>query len=243
MDESFYAGIYWPARSESAEECARRAVTFFRLLAQCDEIYSRWYEQGDSLEEALEREFTPDHATFLRLFHREEPRLNGAGFSLGAWTGHAEDGRGGMVSLTCGDSSGAYPNCCLLYLPWSDIEPEGPRVVTASVLANVLRAMVLAWEPNWGVIATDEFRRAMRPKGDPKGFAGWLTYLSRRRGEVPPLPPPVRLEPVEDQGTLLVLGEQRLSASNPEHLAWGRGVQEVLDSKNLLRPVLSEGPS
>ncbi|QRN97577.1 immunity 52 family protein [Archangium violaceum] len=239
MTERYYAGVYWPARLESAEECARRSVTFFRLLSQCDEIYARWYEQGDSMEDALQREFTPDYATFLRFFHREENQLGRDGFSLGAWTGHAEDGRGGMVSLTCGDASGAYPNCCLLYLPRTEVEPEGPRVVAAPVLVNVLRAMVLAWEPLLGVIATDEFRHALRPRRDPRGFSGWLMYLSRTRGEVPPLPPPVRVEPVEDKGTLIVLGPERLSASNPEHLSLGRKVQEVLDSKELLRPVLS----
>lgn len=239
MTESYYAGIYWPARLESAEECARRSVTFFRLLSQCDEIYARWFQQGDSVEEALQREFTPDYATFLRFFQQEENQLGKDGFSLGAWTGHAEDGRGGMVNLTCGDASGAYPNCCLLYLPWSEVEPEGPRVVAAPVLVNVLRAMVLAWEPLFGVIATDEWRWALRPKRDPRGFTGWLTYLSRTRGEVPPLPPPVRTEPVEDKGTLIVLAPERLSASNPEHLSLGRRVQEVLDSKDLLRPVLS----
>lgn len=239
MTERYYAGVYWPARLESAEACARRAETFFRLLEHCDETFARWYEQGDSLEEALHREFTLDHATFVRLFEREENQLGKDGFSLGAWTGHTEDGRGGMVNLTCGDASGAYPNCCLLYLPRTDVEPEGPRVVTAPVLVNVLRAMVLAWEPLFGIIATDEFHAALRPKRDPRGFVGWLTYLSRARGEVPPLPPPVRIEPVEDKGTLIVLGPERLSASDPEHLLLGRRVQEVLDAKDLLRPVLS----
>ena len=112
-------------------------------------------------------------------------------------------------------------------------------MVAAPVLVNVLRAMVLAWEPLFGVIATDEFRAALRPKRDPRGFAGWLTYLSRARGEVPPLPPPVRVEPVEDKGTLLVLAPERLSACNPQHLSLGRRAQEVLDAKDLLRPVLS----
>jgi len=239
MTDSYYAGVYWPARLESAEECARRTETFFRYLSQCDEIFARWYEQADSEEEALQREFTPNYETFLRFFHREENQLGKDGFSLGAWTGHAEVGRGGMVSLTCGDASGAYPNCCLLYLPWPEVEPEGRRVVTAPVLANVVRAMVLAWEPLLGVIATDAFREAMRCEGDLRGFSGWLTYLSRARGEVPALPEPVRVESVEDKGTLIILTPERLSTSNPDHVALGRRVQEVLDSKDLLRPVFS----
>ncbi|MFY0576075.1 Imm52 family immunity protein [Cystobacter fuscus] len=34
---------------------------------------------------------------------------------------------------------------------------------------------------------------------------------------MPPLPPPVRTEPVEDKGTVMVLAPELLSASNPEH--------------------------
>ncbi|WNG23789.1 hypothetical protein F0U62_06920 [Cystobacter fuscus] len=238
MTDSYYAGVYWPARLESAEECARRTETFFRLLARCDETFARWYEQADSAEEALQRGFTPDYETLLRFYRREENQLGKDGFSFGAWTGHVEDGRGVMLSLTCGDASGAYPNCCVLYLPWPEVEPEGARVVVAPVLVNVMRAMVLAWEPLVGVVATDEWRWALRPEKDPRGFTGWLTYLARARGEVPPLPLPVRTEPVEDKGTLIVLAPECLSASNPEHLSLGRRIQEALDSKGLLRPVL-----
>jgi hypothetical protein len=35
---------------------------------------------------------------------------------------------------------------CLLYLPYAG--PEAQRVLTAPVLTQVLRAMVLAWEPD-----------------------------------------------------------------------------------------------
>ncbi|ATB27602.1 Imm52 family immunity protein [Melittangium boletus] len=111
--------------------------------------------------------------------------------------------------------------------------------MTTPVLVNVLKAMVLAWDPVFGVVASDELRWALRPERDPRGFAGWLTYVARARGDVPPLPPPVRAEQVEDKGSVMVLAPERLSASNPEHLALGRRVQEALDAKGLLRPVLS----
>ncbi|HZI04527.1 MAG TPA: Imm52 family immunity protein [Archangium sp.] len=37
----------------------------------------------------------------------------------------------------------------------------------------------------------------------------------------------------------MVLAPERLSASNPLHLSLGRRAQAVLDTKGLLRPVLS----
>lgn len=239
MTESYYAGIYWPARPESAEECARRTETFFQLLARCDHLFGRWYEQADSEEAALQRGFTPDYETLLRLYRTEENPLGTAGFNFSAWTGHVDDGRGSMVRITCGDSSGAYPNCCVLHLPWPEIEPEGARVMTLPVVVNVLRAMVLAWEPVLGVVASDELRWALRPERDSRGFAGWLTYVSGERGEMPVPPLPIRTEPVEGQGSILVLTPERVSASNPEHLSLARRAQALLDANGLLRPVLS----
>jgi hypothetical protein len=67
---------------------------------------------------------------------------------------------------------------------------------------------------------------------------GWVTYLSRRRGTVPPLPAPVRIEPVEDKGTLLVLIPERLTARNPEHVEQGRRVGELLSRVGLMQPVI-----
>jgi Immunity protein 52 len=110
--------------------------------------------------------------------------------------------------------------------------------VTIPVLTGVMRAMVRAWEPDWAVATPRDFRDHLSQTGLPGTFVGWLTYLSHQGGEVPPLPESVRVEPVEDKGTLIILTSERLSANNPEHLALGRRVQELLDERNLLRPVI-----
>ncbi|MGZ3458667.1 MAG: Imm52 family immunity protein [Archangium sp.] len=41
MSESYAAGAYWGRRPEPVEECARRAATFFRLMAECHPSYAR----------------------------------------------------------------------------------------------------------------------------------------------------------------------------------------------------------
>lgn len=56
----------------------------------------------------------------------------------------------------------------------------------------------------------------------------------RRRGPVPPLPAPVRIEPVEDQGTLIILTPERFTARSPEHVALAARVRELLDRAGLL---------
>jgi hypothetical protein len=52
---------------------------------------------------------------------------------------------------------------------------------------------------------------------------------------VPPLPAPVRIEPVGELGTLIVLSPERLSVTHPEHLALGQRIRELLDRAGLIR--------
>ncbi|MFL5355236.1 immunity 52 family protein [Archangium sp.] len=239
MKETFYAGVYWPGRSESAEECARRAEHFIRLLSQCDPIYARWFEQANSLKKALQLQFEPSYETFLRFFKSRKYNEGKLGFYFSAWTGHAEYGHGSVVSLRCGSAFGPTPNSCLVDLPYAG--PEEQRVLTASVLAEVLRAMVLAWEPDDGGVFSNSYQRLRdEPKNRP--YTGWLMYLSRRRGEVPPLPAPVRVEPVEDQGSLIVLTPERFTVDNPGHVALADQVRALLDQAGLLKGYSDYGP-
>jgi hypothetical protein len=111
------------------------------------------------------------------------------------------------------------------------------------VLTGVMRAMVRAWEPDWAVAASDDFRDALSQTGRAGTFVGWLTYFSRQWGEVPAaLPEPVRVEPVEDKGSLVVLGPEPLGVAHAEHLALGRRVQQSFEERGLLRPVVEQPP-
>jgi hypothetical protein len=61
-----------------------------------------------------------------------------------------------------------------------------------------------------------------------------LTYLSRRQGTIPPLPAPVRIEPVGTLGWLLILSPEPMTASNPEHVAFTARIRELLDRAGLI---------
>ncbi|HEX8435803.1 immunity 52 family protein [Archangium sp.] len=237
--ESYYAAVYWGCRVESAEQCAGRAETFFHLLSRCDPDYTRWFEKADSLKKALQLQFEPTAETFERFFKRRSYKLGRVGFIFGAWTGHEGREHGGMADLLCGSDAQGAPNSCFLYLPRE--KPGEERVLTAPVLTEVLRAMVLAWEPDWGVVTSGDFRDSLSQEGDVGTFVGWMTYFSSPRGEVPALPAPVRVASIEDKGTLIQLTSERISAANPGHVALARGVQVVLRANGLLEPVVSGG--
>ena len=69
---------------------------------------------------------------------------------------------------------------------------------------------------------------------------GWLTYMSRRLGTLPPLPAPVRIEPVGELGWLLILSPEVMTAGNPEHVAFTARVRELLDRAGLVERPESE---
>jgi hypothetical protein len=231
MRETYYAGSYWHARSESAEACARRAERFFHLLGRCDPAWTRWYETADSFEEARKLQFTTDAAHFQKLFAQEEHQI-GDGFTFHLWTGDNLQETSG-VDVACGSADPWFRTNCVLK-PY-DEGLIGERVLTAPVMTEVLRAMALAWDPEWGVATSETHRDSVTERAKPGTFVGWVMYFSRLRGTVPPLPAPVRIEPVEDKGTLVILTPERFTASNPEHVALAARVHELLNRAGLLR--------
>jgi hypothetical protein len=232
MQDDFYAGIYWSGRNESVEECARRAELFFRLLSQCDPTYARWFEQANSRKKALQLQFEPTTETLLRFFKSKKYNEGSFGVSFSAWTGHEQDGHGSSVMLSCGCAVTPPPNRCLIYLP--DEGPGAERVLTVPVLTEMIRALVLAWEPDEGGIISRGYQELRdQPVGPPQ--MGWLMYFSHRRGELPPLPAPVCVEPIEDKGTLVILTPERFNGRDPAHVALADRVRALLDEAGLLR--------
>lgn len=240
MRESYYAGAYWGYRPESAEECARRAETFFSLLSRCHPSYARWYEQANSTRKALQLEFEPTQATFVRFFGKKKYQSGRDGFHFSAWTGHVKQEQGGMLMLHCGSEAEVAPNNVLLYFPVEEAGHE--QMLTGPVLTGVMRAMALAWESDCGIIISSSFRNAVSQNGSIGTFVGWMTYITRRWGELPPLPEPVRVEQVGTQGSLITLTPERLTSANPEHVALGHRVQRMLEEQGILRRVIERRP-
>ncbi len=97
--------------------------------------------------------------------------------------------------------------------------------------------MALAWEPECGVALSHEHLDKVSESAEAGTFLGWVSYFSHRRGPVPPLPPPVQVEPVEDKGTLIILTPERFTASNPAHLELALRTTETLSQAGLLGPL------
>lgn len=240
MSEAYSAGAYWGCRPESAEQCAKRAETFFRLMGECHPSYAQWYEQNNSTRKALQLGFESTHDTFMRFFGKKKYQSGPDGFSFGAWTGHVRQDQGGLVMLNCGGDAEVAPNRLRLFFPSEPLGSE--RMLSAAVLAGVMRAMAVAWEPDWAIATADGLWDQLSNGSRLGCFLGWMTYFSLERGAVPTLPAPVRVEPVGDKGTLVILTPERLSPSNPEHVALAWRVQKLLEERGLLRLVIERRP-
>ncbi|ATB39152.1 hypothetical protein CYFUS_004593 [Cystobacter fuscus] len=233
MSESYAIKGYWGRRPESAEECARRAETFFRLLAECHPGYARWYRQNTAVANLAELQFEPSRATFEEFFGRKRYQSGKDGFHFGAWTGHENQDQGGMVMFGCGSKAEVAPNFLWLFFPQEAL--GSGNLLSATVVAGVMRALAVAWEPEWAVATEDGLWDQLSGGSRLGCFVGWMTYFSRERGEVPALPAPVLVEPVGDKGTLVTLTSERLTPSNPEHVEFAWRVQKLLEERGLFR--------
>jgi len=237
MIETYYTGTYWGPRQEDAERCAQRLAHLARLLAPVDPLFAQWFKSAKTLKESLKRPLDSDIDGLRRYIQRKMMKddrrvpMPELGFSVWLWNGGSGGGNA-WLQMAFGGYSERVPNSCGLQAP--DEGPIGERVLSSSFQTEVLRAIATAWDPDWGV-AISHAHRDIIEKKCPHVLVGWVTYLSHRLGRVPPLPAPVRIEPVGELGTLLILTPERFTASNPAHLELAERVRVLLDRAGLLQ--------
>jgi hypothetical protein len=237
MFERYYVGAYWGPRKETARECAQRAELFFHMLARCDPSFTQWYQSGRGFPRELpgwpvRTEVEELEKFFLKGRNRatvDREVIEELGFSKLVWNAKKE---ATDIHLSCGGySPSGPPNSCLLKPTREAAVRE--RLLRMPVLAEVLTSMATAWDPDSAMASSTEMVDLVEKQED-EVRVGWLTYLSRRLGTLPPLPAPVRIEPVGTLGWLLVLSSEPMTASNPEHVAFTTRVRELLDRAGLI---------
>jgi immunity protein 52 of polymorphic toxin system len=235
--EGYYVGAYWGPRKETALECARRAELFFHMLARCDPSFTQWYHAGrGSPRELPGWPVRPQVEELEKLLLKSRSRtdvgkevIEDLGFMRIMWNAkeNATD-----LSLTCGGyAPSGSPNVCILHPTRERTVRE--RLLRVPVLTEVLTSMATAWDPDYAIAGSTEMVDLVR-KQKREVRVGWLTYLSRRLGTLPPLPAPVRIQPVGALGWLLVLSPEPMAASNPEHVAFTVRVRNLLDRAGLI---------
>jgi len=222
----FFMGGYWGPRKESIEQCADRLHRFFADLAVCDPILTTWYELGRSRKQALQkpaevrdRNYLLDHLNRERNRYDVKPRavIEELGFNVFLWNG-GDDERDAGLHIKCG----------LYELDmWNDVTINLPRdlggLKQSDRMANVVAAVVRAWEPAWAGVMSDEATDVR--DYDPKfPFVDWMVYVPRRIDRVPA---PSRVIPLET-GSLIVVWPDPLTISSAEALASIRRIDNLL---------------
>ncbi len=235
MSEHYFVGAYWGPRQETARACAQRAELCLRLLAECDPSFAQWYRVGKKAPPGL-----PGHP-IREVDDLERLMLSGRNRSgvgrkvledLGFLTSVFNAGKEYTgLRFHCGAYFPEGHNFCLLNPPTRG--PVRERLLSAPVLARIVTCLVTAWEPDCAMVTSTEMMDLVGTRASEVSV-GWLTYVSRRLGTVPPLPAPVRIDPVGTQGWLLTLSPERMTAANPEHVALTARVRELLDRAGLI---------
>jgi len=142
-----------------------------------------------------------------------------------------------MITFFCG----AYPTVSTMPTPNEcRIVPVVDELLHENNLRMVMRAVVDSWDPDWGRVSTFEMDKAINPQVYTGVDVGWLTYLSDRYGKLPRLPAEYQVTRIEGLGNLITItGIDRITASNPAHVAAVQQLWEILIAAGLLPPTPS----
>lgn len=228
----YFLGAYWPARKETAGDCARRLLTLFRALREQGDGLDAWFELGDTRQKALERRVSVlDREHWLEILARsrnmaDRPRrpIDELGFSIGLWNG-ADDDHAVGIQVRCGSYNQHVSNCVTINFP-----AVSDRLVTLEPMRAVLTAVAESFEPRWAGVMS---RAAMdaRDFSGRRPFVDWMVYICRDWLPSPPtLDPPASVHTL-DTGTLIVVQDEPPNPASADDLANIRRVEESLDLK------------
>lgn len=167
-------GVYWTARPESREAAADRLSRFLgSLSASGQELkLGEWFLKGSSRASADKR-LPTDASSIAKALRTNRRDADGTvmvelGFRLSIWNGEDVS-----FDATIGSSSAYVTNAAVLSFV------DKVALLSAEDGQSLLRAAVMAFEPEHGVVAT---HKQLLASGEADPWAvGWFTY-DRREG-------------------------------------------------------------
>jgi hypothetical protein len=244
--ETYVARVSWAPRRESAQSCAQRAFALLEALERLDPSFREFWTWSRGRKKVrvpvLANRERVEEIIGRNVNRNDWDRkvIEELGFST-SFVHTLKDCEGApkgreslFIRFHCGCYSELSSNSCVMDLP--AYPPTSERVLRWEVLAELMRLMLDTMDGDNGLITSRDHRELMnRHIGATEQPVGWLMYFSRQRGTVPPLPAPVRIEPVGEKGALVILTPERLTAANPEHVELGLQVQRLLGKVGLLK--------
>jgi hypothetical protein len=229
---------FWGPRPEGAHSCAPRLARMFTDLAETHSAFARWNRGGRSRATA-NKPFCMmppniDELTQIfekRLAHKDDPPdpWPEMGYSVSAWNGR-DDTRGILLIAHTGCYTDHIPEPNNVFMQIPVVQSGNEDFVNAAVLTRALVAIAEAWEPNWGVIDTRDYKNRRRDANGQllRPWGGWITYLAAHYAGRISLPPAMRVEPTAGRGLIIVATEEPVTVANPAHVAALAAIQQAL---------------
>jgi hypothetical protein len=201
------------------------------MLAAVDEQFGCWFQKGSRRSLAgreLETSVEGLRAAFAAGRNRRDVDgsvMDKLGWTVSVWNG--DDAFPVALAMRCGISQSGLSNAVVVNMPAiSGESADSDRSVSSKA---IVRAVVKAFDPDWATVTSNALRDAQKASvGRP--VLGWLTYFSAKRGPVPALPEPFRVEEVAQMGSIVAVDEAAIV--DPPLLTKLAGVL----GPNLLRP-------
>jgi hypothetical protein len=230
---------FWGSRPESTAICAARLARMFTDLALIHPLFAHWNRTANS-RAAADKPFCgmpPNVEELTRVFEKGRhfkddppdpwPEM---GYSVHAWNGR-DDACGVSLDVHAGSyGDGDSIDSNSIFMEFDGAQPDNEDFVNAKVLARALVAVAEAWDANWGVIETWDYKGR---KEDANGqllrpWGGWITYLAARYTGRIARPPAMRAEPTAGGGLAIIAMEEPFTVANPAHVAALDALQQAL---------------
>lgn len=224
--ETFFCRFLWEAREEDIDTCADRLSSCLTDLSSIDPLFLAWRNP----EKPRTHYRVPlQRRQLVRLLQNGVNRRDDnqeiipeLGFSVTLLPEKLASGF--RFSICCGGYSPWVNNTCSIR--FSNEGEVTDRLLQIPKLVQFAKTIIRNWQPEHGVITSHQCSDLLSPPSFDKEV-GWVTYLSERYGKIPPMPPAVEVEKLEN-GHLVILSREHFSVRNP------RNVRAVMALASLL---------
>ena len=202
MIEEWQLAGFWGPRGESDQECACRWQRFFEKLEELgSEALGGWGLRARS--RSAVRELALEQSNLANVVRKGQTTAEETGYVFGAWN-RRDAPRSVGFSAHCGVATSVVLNVAYLTL---DTAGEQDVRRWAGLAGAMMRALVEAWEPDWGFFVTNSLRDRQQDREPRAPAAGYVTYLARGRARAVPRNLDGRIDTTAGDGALISLVE------------------------------------
>jgi hypothetical protein len=210
-------------------------------LNQIHPAFARWFHKGDNPKEwnVPLCSSPPKIAELAAVFDDgrlytdvSQALMPQAGFSVWGWNGRHDDYACSFRNCAGGWSSfRPFPNNFRLqHSAWKLANAD---LLNAAVLGAILRAIVTAWDADWGRVYDYFYENPIetpeRGEDIPPLWSGWIVYLAARFAERISIPRGVIAEEVPGHGLMLFATKDLFDMDNPAHMEAAYSIQQALE--------------